>query len=225
MNAQGHHGPVAATPRELQQVLAAERSGRAFLQWRSEGRLRVLLLGDSPRVMIGRGEECEVPLTEDPEVSRAHAVLERIGGEWTLLDDGISRNGSFVDGKRVLSRQRLADSSRLCVGSSELIYRSGAAPRAAATQSTGERPSGVYVSETQRRVLIALCRPVHESESATAATNREIGAEVNLSVDAVKAHLKAMFENFGLSELPQNEKRARLVSTALVGGVVSPREF
>jgi hypothetical protein len=77
----------------------------------------------------------------------------------------------------------------------------------------------------QRRVLIALCRPVHDSASETPATNRQIAAEVYLSVDAVKAHLRVLFERFGLSELPQNEKRARLVATALVSGVLSPREF
>ena len=225
MTSSGQTGPVAATPRELQQVLAAERSGRAFVQWRDDGRLCVLLLGDNPRVMIGRDEGCEVHVGEDPEVSRVHAALEQIGGEWSLLDDGISRNGSYVNGKLVLSRQRLDDGSRVCVGSTELIYHRGSAPRAPATQSAGSQTANVYVTETQRKVLIALCRPVHESESATAATNRQIAAEVNLSVDAVKSHLKALFENFGLRELPQNEKRARLVSAALAGGVVSPREF
>lgn len=225
MTYEGHSGPVAVTPRELQQVLAAERSGKAFLQWRVDERLHLLLLGEQPRISIGRDEGCEVHVGEDPEVSRVHAMLERIGGEWALLDDNISRNGSYVDGKRVLSRRRLADWSRVCVGSTELIYRAGNAPRAPATRSTGGGAAKVYVSETQRKVLIALCRPVHELASQTPATNRQIAVEVSLSVDAVKAHLKVMFETFGLGALPQNEKRARLVSAALVGGVVTPRDF
>ena len=38
----------------------------------------------------------------DPEVSRVHAELERLGDDWTVADDGLSRNGSFVNGERVV---------------------------------------------------------------------------------------------------------------------------
>jgi DNA-binding NarL/FixJ family response regulator len=72
---------------------------------------------------------------------------------------------------------------------------------------------------------VALCRPLLESAYATPATNRDIAAEVHLSVDAVKAHLRAIFERFGLDELPQNQKRARLAATALVNNVVRKHEF
>ena len=66
---------------------------------------------------------------------------------------------------------------------------------------------------------------MHESDSATAATNRQIAEEVFLTVDAVKAHLRVLFDRYGLSELPQNEKRARLVASVLVAGVLVPRDF
>jgi hypothetical protein len=77
----------------------------------------------------------------------------------------------------------------------------------------------------QRKVLIALCRPVVEASSATPATNPQIAAEVFLSVDAVKAHLRILFDRFGLGDLPQNEKRGRLVSMALSAGVVAQHDF
>ena len=77
----------------------------------------------------------------------------------------------------------------------------------------------------QRKVLIALCRPVHASASATPATNRQIAEEVFLTVDAVKAHLRVLFDRYGLSQLAQNEKRARLVATVLEAGVLVPRDF
>ena len=48
---------------------------------------------------------------------------------------------------------------------------------------------------------------------------------MHLSVDAVKAHLRVIFERFELDELPQNQKRARLAATALVNGVVRPHDF
>jgi hypothetical protein len=44
-------------------------------------------------------------------------------------------------------------------------------------------------------------------------------------VDAVKKHLRALFEKFGVAHLPQNEKRARLVERAFAGGFISEREL
>ena len=46
-----------------------------------------------------------------------------------------------------------------------------------------------------------------------------------LTVDAVKAHLRVLFERYGLSQLPQNEKRARLVASVLDAGVLAARDF
>ena len=65
------------------------------------------------------------------------------------------------------------------------------------------------LSEGQRKVLIALCRPLKDSAYASPATNKEIADEVHLSVDAVKSHLRIIFERFGVDELPQNQKRSR----------------
>ena len=46
-----------------------------------------------------------------------------------------------------------------------------------------------------------------------------------LSLDAVKAHLRGLFERFGYADLPQNEKRARLAARALNDGILSPSDF
>ena len=57
------------------------------------------------------------------------------------------------------------------------------------------------------------------------ATNREIAETLFLSVDAVKAHLRVLFERFGLQELPQNQKRASLAATALLNGIVKAHDL
>jgi DNA-binding NarL/FixJ family response regulator len=80
------------------------------------------------------------------------------------------------------------------------------------------------LTETQRKLLIALCRPV-ESGSATPATNPQIAAEVHLSVDAVKAHMRHLFDRFELGDLPQNEKRQQLVAIVRGSGLLSPHDF
>ena len=66
-------------------------------------------------------------------------------------------------------------------------------------------------------MLIALCRPFKSSTAfVTPATNEQIAAEVflSVSVDAVKKQMRALFEKFGVEQLPQNEKRVRLVERA-----------
>jgi hypothetical protein len=44
-------------------------------------------------------------------------------------------------------------------------------------------------------------------------------------VAAVKTHLRALFARFEVDQLPQNEKRIRLVQRALDSGSVSPGEL
>ena len=110
-------------------------------------------------------------------------------------------------------------------GETPVAFRAPADAEADSTAAIARRPSDVPLTESQRRVLVALCRPLKDSAYAAPATNKEIADEVHLSVDAVKAHLRVLFERFGLDELPQNQKRARLAAVALVNGVVSQHEF
>ena len=222
------HETRAPSPRELKALIEAERTGVPFLYWRdgADEQRMLILSHDRPRVTIGRREQSDIPLAWDPEVSRAHALLEPVGEEWTVIDDGLSRNGSFVNGSRVHGRQRLHDRDRICFGSTHLVYREPATGLGSeSTARAPESPSSVRLSEMQRKVLIALCRPIIESSSAIPATNPQIAAEVFLSVDAVKAHLRLLFDRLGLGELPQNEKRSRLVSIVLDSGLLVPHDF
>jgi pSer/pThr/pTyr-binding forkhead associated (FHA) protein len=49
---------------------------------------------DAPRVVIGRGEGCEIRLP-DPSVSHRHASIRQRGSEYVVVDEG-STNGTFV---------------------------------------------------------------------------------------------------------------------------------
>ena len=219
--------PIKPTPAELKEIIAAERTANPFLVWRTdEGRQRLLVLEpDRWRVTIGRDLGADIPLAWDREVSRAHALLERMGQRWTLVDDGLSRHGSFVNGAQVPGRRQLVDRDRLCFGSTEITFREAAIAAADATASIAVSVEQLALSPMQRNVAIALCRPLRESESALPATNRAIADEVFLSVDAVKAHLRVLFTRYGLTDLPQNEKRVRLAATILASGALSPRDF
>jgi hypothetical protein len=86
-------------------------------------------------------------------------------------------------------------------------------------------PNDVRLTDTQLGILAALCRPLAGGNHfATPATNQEIAAEVFLSVDAVKGHLRTLYRKFGIEDLPHNQKRARLVELAIEGGYVATTE-
>jgi len=217
----------SATPAELQERLEAERRGAPFLVWRDPDGQRLLTLDEGrPRCTVGRGQEVDIGLDFDEQVSRLHAEIERIGGDWTVADDGLSRNGSYLNGERIGGRRRLTDNDELRCGTTVVLYR---APQPAAGSATVAAPDGVDLPEltdSQRRVLVALCRPFRDgSQYATPATNQQIADEVFLSLDAVKGHLRVLFEKFGIGDLPQNQKRVRLIELALRNGVISVRDL
>lgn len=218
-------GPHSSSPAELKDRLEAERAGTPFVHWRDPDGQRIVVLADRDRFTIGRGEEVDVAL-DDELVSRLHAEIERIGGEWTVSDDGLSRNGSFLNGERISGRRRLGDGDVLLFGSSEVVFRAPVPPSGAATAAAPDQPEFGTLTETQRSILIALCRPFRDGSSyATPATNQQVADEVFLSLDAVKGHMRTLFEKFGVGDLPQNQKRVRLVELALKSGAISTRDL
>src|SRR3954468_8757251 len=226
----------SASPAELRERIEAERRGCPFLVYRDdEHEQQILDLdGGGARLSVGRGatNEGSLPgdqgggrLPWDTEVSRLHAELECIAGEWTVSDDGLSRNGTYVNGSRVSGRHRLRDGGVIRVGQTSIAYKRPAAEDSQPTQIAGERLTLGDLPPTQRQVLVALARPYKHDEFAVPATNQDIAGELHLSVDAVKSHLRSLFQRFGIEHLPQNQKRSRLVAEALQSGVLASRDL
>ena len=105
----------AASPAELRARIDAERLGRPFLVLRDGDGAQTLveLDGELHRLSVGRGTTCDVALGWDDEVSRLHAELELIAGEWTVSDDGLSRNGTYV---RLKEERELGHGDYLFIG-------------------------------------------------------------------------------------------------------------
>ena len=219
--------PHSATPQELRARIDAERAGTPFLVLRDgEGAQRIVELADDQRVSIGRNPSNDVSLPWDEEVSRLHAELECIGGEWTISDDGLSRNGTFLNGSRIAGRARLRDGDLIRTGATTIAYRKPSSAELSSPTNIGvPRVTRDELPVTQRQVLIALARPRKHDDFAAPASNGQIAEELHLSVDAVKAHLRMLFQRFGIEDLPPNQKRSRLVAEALRSGIVSQREL
>jgi DNA-binding CsgD family transcriptional regulator len=216
--------PHSLRPAQLERMREAEGQGTPFVAYKDdEDELRLEPLGSAERVTIGRGEHNELALGWDPELSRTHAQLERVGGDWTLVDDGLSRNGSFVNGERVAGRRRLTDGDVLRLGRTTLLFRSPGP--VAKTTVVGEAAAAVRLSDAQRRVLVALCRPLAPGGTGAPASNRDIAEELHLSVDGVKTHIRALFGKVGVDDLPQYRKRTELARRALDLGLVATRDL
>lgn len=219
--------PHARSAVELKEIIEAERRGIPFLLWRDvAGMQHILDLGGRERATVGRRGSSDISLSDDGEVSRTHAELALVGEDWTVTDDGLSRNGTFVNGVRITQRRRLVDGDVLRLGRTVLEYRCPAESSTAATSSATYMPTVDSLSPTQHKILIALCRPFKAGGAyATPASNNEIASEVFLGVDAVKNHLRLLFQRFEIADLPQNQKRARLVECAFQWGLVSERDL
>jgi pSer/pThr/pTyr-binding forkhead associated (FHA) protein len=222
------HSAPLQSPVELKAVLEAERSGVPFVVYRDgPGEQQILMLGaDRERITVGRGPACDVRIEQDSEVSRLHAEVERLGTDWAVSDDGLSRNGTFVNGDRVVGRRLLRDRDIVRFGKTFATFHQPLVAGLTETRAGTAVVDRTSLSDAQHRVLVTLCRPFKESSGyATPATNQQIAEELFLSVDAVKTHLRTLFAKFGIEDLPQNQKRVRLVELALKSGVVTMREL
>ena len=213
----------APDPRDRMRRAELERAGRPFLVALDPGGVQHLYeLPDSAGVLvIGRATESDVLVDWDALVSRAHARLERRGGEWFVSDSG-SRNGTTLNGRRVTRDERLDDLAVIGVGDARLLFRPGPRPEVASTEHAKVRQPPLVVGQ-RRAVLVALARPaLTDGPGVAPASNEAVGREVHAAVDTVKGHLKHLYAQFGVRDLPQNAKRLELVRLAIDTGAIGP---
>jgi phosphoserine phosphatase RsbU/P len=97
------------------------------------------LRGES--VSIGRASECTIPI-RDRYLSRKHAEIVAVGGDWVLKDCG-SANGTYLNGTRVEKDMLLNSGDRIRLGDTELLFVSSehTTDRFLAIADTAQRPS------------------------------------------------------------------------------------
>ena len=142
----GHvSGHPPADGSDLKARIEAERAGRPFLLYKDgHGRQQLFSFeADMTHASVGRGQSSDLVLDWDEQVSRLHAQLERVEEDWTVVDDGLSRNGTFLNGERLSGRRRLTDGDTLSFGGTTVTFRARrrGAGRGRGGASTSRAPS------------------------------------------------------------------------------------
>jgi pSer/pThr/pTyr-binding forkhead associated (FHA) protein len=175
---------------------------------------------DGDRLTIGKSDDNDLAIADDPTVSRHHALLERVGAAWSISDLG-AKNGTLVNGLRVVGKQVLKHADELTLGDSRLVFRDQASVQGDTTKAKVPPPK---LTPAERKVLIELVRPWFTGNAFTLpASVKEIAAAVFTSEAAVKNHLSRMYDKFGI--IDGDNKRARLANAAWETGAVGPRDF
>jgi len=78
---------------------------------------------DGERAVIGRSADCEVAI-DVPAVSRRHAAILRDRGQY-FVEDLQSRNGTFLNDKRVTERAPLDEGDQLMICDQEFRFHTG----------------------------------------------------------------------------------------------------
>ena len=101
--------PIAALP-------AFKRYSLAVIMGANAGQIHLV---QQPRVVLGRGDECDIRL-QDSDVSRRHAMIEIHGDEAVVTDLG-STNGTYVETVRI-RQGRIDNNQEFSLGTTTLMF-------------------------------------------------------------------------------------------------------
>ena len=180
--------------------------------------MTVTLSGDE--FSIGRAPENDLAIEDDNTVSKFHAVLRRQKHRWTILDLD-SRNGTKLNGERVVQEMMLRDHINIEIGHARLVYLNQAEEVGDTTEVIKPAPP---VTATEHKVLVELCRPVLSGSRFTPPTPvNDIAKRLYVTRAAVANHISALYRKFNIDEGPQ--RLVRLAEAALESGAVSLRDL
>jgi pSer/pThr/pTyr-binding forkhead associated (FHA) protein len=75
---------------------------------------------DTSEVVVGRDASCDLTI-EDDSLSRTHVAIRRTAAGFEVHDLG-SRNGTWLNARRIDGPARLRDGDRLRLGTREIVF-------------------------------------------------------------------------------------------------------
>ena len=215
------------TQEELEARRSAERIGAPFLVYRDDaGRQHIYSLAQhASGITLGRREEADISVPWDPEMSRLHAELVCRAGEWMVSDDGLSQNGTWVNGLRLTGRRRLADGDLLRVGRTVFEFCDPGPAGGGPTLVPGElsaTPRSPISSSACCRRCAGRCSTT--ARASTPATDEEIAEATGIPLEAVVLELDHLGRALGLEDMPQSDQRAEVALLAVRSGLVGADE-
>jgi pSer/pThr/pTyr-binding forkhead associated (FHA) protein len=147
------------------------------------------------RLTVGRAESNNLPLKDDA-VSRVHASVERIAGQYVLRDLG-SSNGTLVNGERIIADRALHPDDEITVGHTRIVFR-GAADDLAETLQI---PVDTAVGLGDRGTLIMLCRALATAgQPDEPITRQRLAESLSESETQLEEQLERLYSQLGLDD-------------------------
>ncbi|WP_232667091.1 FHA domain-containing protein [Pseudonocardia sp. TRM90224] len=183
--------------------------------WSAAGVERAVLAGE--RLTLGRSRRNDITI-DDAQASRLHAVIELLGGAWCVRDVS-SRNGTYVNGGRIVQQTSLRSGDEIRIGRTRLVLRATEADTD--VEATAAQKPPPRLTHRERDTLIALYLPVFSTDTFTeAATPREIAQSLWITEAAVRHHLANLYDKFGIDGTGE-KRRTQLANEALRRGAIT----
>ena len=183
--------------------------------WSSRGGREIVTL-DGPRLTVGASAKDDLVI-DDAAVSKSHLLLERIGPAWCVEDLG-SRNGTFVNGERLLGKRTIRDGDELTLGRTRVVYRDRQQAKETTTATLEPPPD---LTRREHDVLVELCRPLLSGNPFTQPADvRDIAGRLFVSPAAVKQHLRRLDQKFDIPADVAPDRRVHLANEAIQRGAV-----
>jgi hypothetical protein len=129
---------------------AGRRSLVAFIVVNVNGREVQRRNIDAP-LTLGRSLDCDIWI-DDSRLSRRHCKIDRESEKGWAVEDMGSRNGTYLDGHRVL-RHNLKDGDVITIGHTEITFHEGQLPRTRPSDPTDALLKEDYHPPPHRRDL------------------------------------------------------------------------
>jgi pSer/pThr/pTyr-binding forkhead associated (FHA) protein len=221
----GSHPTAPYTTAEFRMEDAARVAGNAYVRYRDDKTFHAVALDPGSSVVyIGRDRDCAIRIENDTRVSRRHARLIFGAGRWSI-QDGPSRNGTFLADERTVGEQLLADGALITVGRTLLSFHM---PLPTVATTIAEMPSmrRLHPTATQRKVLVELARPAYErpGEIPVVPTNAAIAKRLGYADATIRDAVSDLYRQAGLTR-GASDQRSELVRLAIRERAVTAADF